>query len=345
MSATTTPTRLPETVVTAKRDPPEAAKETDGSLLWMRQWKLTVGKESGEAVDLSQLGFTFEVSEQQVSSPWQARFMIYNVGDNIIARMQKELTILYFEAGYRKPSTQYGKVFQGPINYYRRGRESATDTFVEIYAMANDLPVNTATINTTLPAGHTQEDVVKAVALAMAPYGVGLGQITELGKEKSPRSRTLYGMAVDVLRDISQTVNANWFLDKEGKLHIIKEDESLKMSDTAIPVLNSKTGMIGVPVQTSDGGVEVRCLLNPSVKPGGQIKINNKDVTTSTQVTEGMLPNTEFKLNQQSMMLASDGIYTVGAVKHTGESRGNAWYTDITTMSGDPNKNAPKLPT
>lgn len=317
-----------------------SSKDTDGSLLWIRNWKLTVGTQSGtDAVDLSRLGFTFEISEQQVSSPVQARFMIYNVGDNIIARMQKELTIVYFEAGYRKPSAQYGKVFEGPINYYRRGRESATDTFVEIYAMANDLAVNSATVNTSLPAGHTKEDVLKAVVAAMAPYGVGLGQVTELGKEQSPRGRVIYGMAVDVLRDLGQTANANWFIDKDGKLNLIREDESLKQGTNAIPVLNSKTGMIGVPVQTSDGGIEVRSLLNPSVRPGGQIKVNNKDVTQSTQVTQGLSVSTGMQLSQQSMMLASDGVYTVGSVHHTGESRGNNWYTDITTMSGDPNKN------
>ena len=324
-----------------------SALERDGSLLWLRKWQLTIGTQSGsDALDLSDLGFTFEVSEQQVASPWLARFMIYNVGDNIISKMAKELTVIRLEAGYRKPSNQYGLVFQGPINYYRRGRQSATDTFVEVFAMANDLPLNHATVNTWLPAGHTKNDVVKACVAAMDEHGVKLGQVPDLGPEKAPRSRTIYGMVTDVLRDVAQTAGANWFIDRDQKLNILKEGEALEMSENATPVLNSKSGLIGVPVQTMDGGLEVRSLLNPMIRPGGKIKVDHKNLDEYKTVTPGLRPETERRVDFGNEMRQRDGIYNVGVVKHFGESRGNSWYTDITTESGDPNKNAPPaLPT
>jgi hypothetical protein len=286
-------------------------------------------------MDLSPLAFTFSIEQTQLMTPWIGRITVFNVGDDIISRMQKELTHVYLEAGYQPPSRQYGKLFAGEIAYYRRGRQ-ATETFVEIVAVQADQPLNAAVVNTWIPAGFKPVDVVTMCLMAMP--GITLGQVTDLGDGKSPRGRTLFGMASDILRDVAQSANANVYIDSNNQLHMLTESEYLQMRTETVPVLNSRSGLIGVPTQTLGAGVEARSLLNPAIIPGSQVKIDERAVMTATAVQPGRLPDTNVALQFSQMSLATDGFYVVGAVRHWGQNRGNPWYSDITTKPIDPTK-------
>jgi hypothetical protein len=269
-------------------------------------------------------------------TPTKAEITIYNVGKDVVNRLNNELTFIWLEAGYAKPSTQYGKIFGGEIVYFKHGRRGGTDTYVEVHAFQSDQPVTAAIINTTLPAGHSQRDVLQAVADAM---GLSLGQVMDLGSAGAPRGRALYGMARDVLRDLARTANGEAFIDKDGKLNVLAKGSPLQMSNDVVPVLNSRTGLIDMPILTLGKGVDIRCLLNPSIVPGGQVRINQKDVTKIEKGNASLFADLELKLETQEKTFQVDGYYRVNAVRHQGESRGNAWYTEIVTESYDPTEN------
>jgi hypothetical protein len=310
--------------------------EEKGSMLWLRDWKLSIGTAAGgTALDLSQLAFSFSVEQGQYLTPWPAKITVHNLGDDVISRMEHELTFLSLDAGY-KNSTQYGKVFGGPIAYYRYGRRNATDTFVDITAVQNDQPLSAAFINTWLPAGHTKEDIVKALADAAK---VDVGQINETLKDvQSPRGRALYGMVSAILRDLAATVNGRVFIDSNQKLHVLAEGESLKFQNDTVPILNSKTGLIDIPAQELGGGISIRSLLNPSIIPGGQIKVNQKDITQFKDVNTEQFVDTNWALSASAHSIKADGYYLVTRVRHWGENRGNPWYSDITSEPYDPSK-------
>jgi hypothetical protein len=320
-------------------DPHSAGK------LWMRKWNLTVGTQSGkDAVDLSKLAFNFDVSKQLGQTLWKARITIYNIDSNLVARLQKTLTHVLLEAGYQAPSQQYGKIFAGPIAWFKYGRQNATDTYIELHAATGDEAVTQAVVNTTLPAGATQRDVVNACAAAMAPYGIGLGYITDLGKEKAPRGRVCFGMASDVLRDVVRSAGAHYHIDDDNKLHILKEFETFATEQ--VPVLNSQSGMLDVPAQTRDGGVEVHSLLNFAIRPGRRIHIDERDLVVQKASPSGdadNLPTDAQRLNIQRMGLNESGFYEVGGVQHIGENRGNPWFTYMMTAPIKPVK--PELTT
>jgi hypothetical protein len=317
--------------------------EHDGALLWLRQWHLTVGNQTGDkAMDLSELAFRFDVQQAQNLTPPIAVITIYNPPDEIVHDMAKELTFIYLEAGYRTPSKQYGKLFAGEIVYFKYGRQGATDTFVEIHAAQNDQLLTAKYVNTWVPAGATKEDILKTVA--QSAY-IPLGQITEMGPEKTPRGRALYGMVTDALRDMAATADARCFIDRDGVLHVLGKGESLAMETTTVPILNQKTGLIDIPVQTMGGGVDITCLLNPSLIPGGQVKVDQKDITRFQGVKTDAFIQTDFALRNSEQSLRTDGYYLISTTQHTGETRGNTWYTRITTEPIDPSRIAPKLRT
>ena len=304
-----------------------------GGALWRRKWNLSIGTQAGtKARDLSQLGFRFAVQRAQNLTPSLAKITVYNLPDDVVAEMQKELTFIYLQAGYEDPG-QYGVIFGGPISYYRHGRENATDTFVEVTAVEYDQELNARIINKWLPAGYTKRDVLNVVADEM---GVAIGQCTtKLSDDKSPRGRVLFGMARDVLRDQSHTDDTQCWIDENGKLHVLGKDEALAMGEELVPVLNSSSGMVNIPTQTMGGGIEVTSLLNPNIKPGGQIHIDQASITQLQSVTKGQLVKTDFALNNSAESLKADGFYIVDAVNHTGENRGNSWYSNVTTKPYD----------
>jgi hypothetical protein len=327
-----------------------------GGALWIRKWKLSLGPKSSipadgkadvnaplTAVDLSDLDFIFNVqSSTQPHPPSTAYIRIYNLTPKVLVQL-KELVSVWLEAGYREPATQYGRIFSGQIVYYRYGQDTnAVDTFVDIHAFQDELPTDWAIINTVLPAGHTKRDVLQAVADAM---GVKLGQVADLGDEQSPRARTLYGMARDVLRDIKETAGAQTFLGKDGKLNVLGKGEPLTMQNVIVPVLNSKTGLVGMPSVTIGKGVDIKSLLNPAIIPGGQVRINQADVAQIVPVDTSRFQKLGFDVETHKLNIQADGYYRVVTVNHSGESRGNNWFTNAITESFDPMEQPPSLRT
>ena len=344
--------------------------------------------QGGSALDLSDFRITFDVEKIASRMPWRMTATVYNVPKELSQRIADQYTNVTLIAGYQLPQPKPdaskplpspsneeianmppaatipqgykpgGSVlFTGDVVWYERGREgNGVDTFLRIYANSTDVAHNQTMINTTLPAGSTQKDVVKACVDAMAKDDpkIKLGVLTA-GMEdvKAPRARTLYGMPREILRDVAQTVGGFVFISEDGKVNILKTTDDLPapagVSDPII-VLNEHTGMIGVPSQNMDGGMSVRMLLNPSVAPFTKVWLNNDEITrktlSKTQVPGGggLAPETQAVAFQQTMVdAAKDGIYRVWSVKHSGDNRGNPWYTDIITVSANPGSQAPKL--
>jgi len=135
----------------------------------------------------------------------------------------------------------------------------------------------------------------------------------------------MYGMARDYLRQSAEASSTTWSI-QDGKLQLVSLTGTLP--NQAI-LLNSKSGLVGTPEQTNDG-ITVRCLLNPLLKIGGKVMIDEKDVA------EAKLPDTDKKAEaNKPASIASDGVYRVLTIEHAGDTRGNDWYSNIVCLDVD----------
>ena len=156
------------------------------------------------------------------------------------------------------------------------GRDNPTDTLTTIVATACSQAHNYASVSKTLAAGSTPMDHLNVAVEAMQPYGVKLGFIgpsVDLSTPKYPRAVTLYGMARNILFDIARNKKAQ-ISYKLNQIQIVGQTDSLPGGPV---VLNSTTGMVGMPTQEI-GGIMVRSLINPAIKVNGLIKINQADI-------------------------------------------------------------------
>lgn len=276
----------------------------------------------GGTLDLSNFRVKFQVIHgETITAPQSAVITIYNLKSETERQIQKEFKKVSLSAGYRGAA---GLIFKGEIIQAARGRENPVDTFITLVAKDSDTAHSYGVVNKALASGHTYKDQVMECFKAMKVHGVELGFIADLGSKKFPRGVVLHGMAKDILRRIGFATQTTASV-QGGKLQMVKND-GFTPGDAI--VLNSRTGMVGRPEQTIDG-IVARCLLNPRIRPGTKLKIDEASISQqlfstayTAEVNNSMIPET-----------AADGIYKVLFVDEVGDTRGAPWYTVATCLS------------
>lgn len=291
-------------------------------LQYLRKVNLIVSGGSGEGLDLSPMRIVFKTKKSDAQTPNTAEIRVYNLAPGTAKQIRDEFTTVTLQAGYE---SNYGIIFTGNIKQVRFGRESGTDTYIDMACGDGDDAYNFAVVNTTLAAGANQSDQINAAGRSLEQRGVGVGFIDQTPAAALPRGKVMYGMARDYLRQSSEASQATWSI-QDGKLQLVSRTGTLP--NQAV-LLNSKSGLVGTPEQTNDG-INVRCLLNPLLKIGGRVKIDEDDIA------EASLPNTEGDAAaNNAASIASDGIYRVLTVEHNGDTRGNDWYSNIVCLAVD----------
>lgn len=302
---------------------------TDGQQ-WIRKAGLYVLPQGDQpGLDLSELRFVFQVRAQDTTTPNTAVIRVYNMSDKTAERVRKEFTRVVVQAGY--VNTSYGVIFDGTICQTRMGRERNVDSYVDILAADGDAPYNMAIINTTLAPGATNQQQLAAIDKSIQPFGSGLATQNGLPGGVLPRGKVLFGGPLLELDNITRTAGYTWTF-QNGKVVPIPLTGYLP---NEVVVLSSQTGLIGVPEVTQQG-VQVVCLINPKIRIGTRIQINNDLINRVNDRGPGILPSYANPFAGAYAMTTADGIYRVLVQEFEGDSRGNPWYARLTCLAVDP---------
>lgn len=347
MSGTTT--ELPAVTVTAAAPP--QYKEINGPRNWIRRLNLLVGNPQ-RALDLSDFHVSFKILQNEIQTPNNAVIRIFNLHDKTARLVQREFTRVQLSAGYKEGN--FGLLFDGQIKQVRIGKESAIDKYVDIIAADSDIIYNYATISVTLAAGSTPEDVINATMAAInrfvtvpraaglsqediqrsgADFAVTLGPLPQnMGSQRLPRGRVLFGMVREVLRQVADILNCNWTILNR----VLTFTPRVGYVEGDIVVLTSRSGLIRFPEQTQDG-IAATMLINANVQIGRRVRIDNASVQ---QARFGPEYGAEVRYNMLPQ-IANDGLYKVVSVDWSGDTHGNDWYGSLNLLSLDPTGNIP----
>lgn len=287
---------------------------------YIRQVSLFVGDKAGNGLDLSELQFKFEIHRGDYQTPNWASIRVYNLSDATVKALQAtEYTQLQLKAGY---AGNFGIIFQGSLKYKFRGHESNVDSYLDLIAADGDSAYNFAVVNTSLAAGSTNANHLAAIANATTVFGVSAApEQPPLSTNSLPRGKVMFGMAKDYMKIIADSNNATWSI-QDSQLQFILQTAYLPGAPI---VLRSDTGLIGFPEETLNGLV-VRCLLNPSIKIGTVIQIDNANIQQFHLDVSLSAPIQQQFLNQ---MKNEDGLYKVLVAEHAGDTRGNTFYSTL----------------
>jgi len=309
----------------------------DNTLQYLRDIELIAFGKNQEGVDLSQLRIKFSVKRSDTATPNTADIRVYNLGEATALKIgsRKEFNRVILQAGY--PGNR-GVIFQGNIKQTIIGRESATDTFIDIIAGDGDRAYNFTIVNTTLSKGSTQMDQVNTIINAMSVKGVTAGSLAGLTQSSVlPRGKVLFSNARNYLRTIAQTQQNSWSIQNEKVNFIAKK---AYLPGTSIKITQT-TGMVGTPEQTTEG-VNVKCLLNPNIQIGGRVYLDNSSILQQKLNLEQIaaLKGNVSAINAQfPNRLNSDGSYYVLVLEHIGDTRGIEWYTKLVCLNQDVSAN------
>lgn len=292
------------------------------NLQWMRRVQLLIGAENGDWIDVSELRITFRAEQAMTDKPGSLVARIYNMANDTAQRIQREGAPVILQAGHQGNA---GLIYKGLAIQILRGRESGTDTYLQLVCQDGDTAYIYSTCNKTLDAGWKQSDQKKAIDESLKKHGVQNGVQAEYGDVVAVRGKAMFGAARDYLREFALSTGTEWAI-RDGQL-------DMTPGGMALPgeafVLNAFTGMIGMPVQTLDG-VLVRSLLNPGLRRGQQIKLEHDSIQ------QAALSPSYKGMTAYNAPLDRDGYYNVYHVTHTGDTRGNEYYTDMICVAVDP---------
>lgn len=329
---------------------------------WMRHFELQIVSESGNGISLSDFKVVFNINWTVTRWPAVGTIKIYNLsGDTASRILGKEFAKIKIIAGYdglaqdtdasqvgvvtnlevdqvgQVNGTNFGEIFSGDIRYTLTGRDGPTDTWVLIQAVDGHEAFTNACVIKTLSAGYKVADIQAALMHTFNPFGVTQGTTGDFPETVFPRGRVLYHPARDVMDNVAGQCSATWQL-AGGQLQMVPVDKYVR--DPI--VLNSDTGMIGMPQQTMEAGINVRCLINPNIRINGLIQIDQNSVyraslsadkiaslayRVSETLADGEAPD-DVKTYQPAGV-AADGIYIVYSIDYSGDTRGQDWYMDI----------------
>lgn len=291
-----------------------------------RTCTLLVSNKQGQALDLSALRIKFKCKKTGIMTPNAADIIVYNVEAKTQKLIQSEFTKVILNAGY---VGNFGLIFKGNVKQFIAGRESATDTFINLNCGDGDQAYNFATINQSIAAGATPQAQLNAGLTAMSGMGIQPGYTGQMPAVALPRGKIIYSNARDHLKKLADTYGFAWSI-QDGNLVFLSQGTYLP--NQAV-LLTSKTGMIGTPQQTTEG-IQTKCLLNPNIKVHGRVKLDNASIA-KMQIdffTPGSPAN-------YPSPISNDGMYYALIVEHSGDTRGGDWYTNLRLLTVDISSN------
>lgn len=290
---------------------------------WIRYFRLTVARDrtNTQALDFSSYHVTFEISQATVAQPCTARIRIYNVSDATLAQIKGLGQRVIVEGGYQ---SHHGKIFEGNLVWKMTGRESQTETFVELTATSQWKAHKYAVVNVSLPAGTGTKEQLDEVVKSFKEKGATSAKLPEMTGSQLPRGQAIFAMARDVMDEVAETTGMQWGYTDTG---IVAVPNDGRLKDRAI-VINSQTGMELRPTVTI-GGIQVKCRLNPDLEIGRTVQLDNSTIQRGEYQTGFGNTQSFGNYTATNQMISSNGLYKVLSRVHTGDNFGSDWTTTI----------------
>jgi hypothetical protein len=291
---------------------------------FLRFAQLVVSK-GASGLDLSGLRFRFEVRASDVETPNTMSVRVYNPKSETVNSIIQEFDTVTLSAGYQN-GTQ-ANIFQGDIKQFRFGRERNVDNYLDILAADGDQAYNESVINQSFPAGSTNSQQLSAIA---GSFGLPVDSTADSYLSTGgilPRGKVMFGMARLHAAILAKSNNTRWSI-QNGILTLVPVTGYLP--GQAIQI-NSASGMIGTPEQT-DNGILIRCYINPLIKIGQLVQINNGDINQAVVKSQSYPSYTSL---YYPATIANDGFYRVLVAEHVGDLRSNDFYTELTCLDVD----------
>lgn len=313
---------------------PTSSANSQPNQLFGRKYKLevSVANSSGgtdvitvtdSSFEPEALRIVFDVQTVAFQNYWFADIDIYNLDSTTTTQILQSASnitqgmTVKLQAGYINGN--YDVIWEGPVFQPLYSRENVTDykiTLRCIFSMESQ--ISGSVLSTAYAAGYSQTETVLAM---IGTLGLNKDYVSpNLSTKTLPKAKVVFGNADKYLSNIARDNNMTWFMSQRG-LALGGPNDAQVSSDPAI-VYTPKTGLVFTPEQTQYG-VNFTVLLDPRLKVLYPMQ--------SVQLDQSLIRQYKVSVGDNKFLpLDQDGIYVIGGVRHRGDSRGGAWYSEVT---------------
>lgn len=277
-----------------------------------RVYELIIGDyKTGNGLLVKDLQVTFDISKStnNKNRTNSASIEVYNLSEESLKILDTDYPAAVFSAGYLDTGG-VKRLFSGQVTNVST-RKSGTDIITQLQMGSGYTALNHDTLSDVVPPGNNVQDAIEKLRKAIgADRGVYNG--TNLNNEII-YGYPLSGTPKEMLDELAEKYQLDWQLD-DGVLYVHDNDRAATEQFQLAYVISPFTGLIERPYRVSGDkrrskkdkvkkpGVQMKILLNPEIKAGDIIKIE-----------EGLLK----------------GWYKVDSIRHSGGWRSEGWYTEI----------------
>lgn len=277
-----------------------------------RYCRLRVGdSDSASALDVSNLRVEFEIVKSSIGKPNTATIRIYNLSESSRGKISEEFDRVVLDAGY---VGSFGTIFSGEIfNVFHRRIQPEWVT--EIYASDGGYNYRESYTNVSYGANVSLDRILKGL---LEDLNTDKGQINisdEVLNARKKRGWQFTGDTSKALDQLADDYDFKWSI-QTGKFYAIANDRTADVK--SVYEITSESGMIGSPVLT-ERGADVKTLLNWQLMPNEEVNI----------ISVGQPINYAYLNIASAKERINYGNFIVRQITHTGDTRGNAWYTTI----------------
>ncbi|MGG6461392.1 baseplate hub protein [Solilutibacter silvestris] len=288
----------------------------------------------GDGFNLSDLHIQFHVVCATSQSLKHAVIRVWNLSRDNATKVMNEFTKITLLVGYEGVNGDgepMRTLIDGQIAEVRSGSEDAVNSYLEMIVQDGDMGANNGSMSKTISDGWTDDDVLNTLLPEWKNYQVTLGYKPTFTTTPGPRDKVLHGGLRELTTELAKRQGCDWFIE-DGQLNFVPRGKSIP--GQAIQI-STTGGMIGVPIQTYQG-IEARCLMNPAIRVGRTIQIENAAINVAKRNTPVVgVTNAGDVFPSLNAPTEQFGSYRVGYLEHSGDTRGNQWETYVICTSID----------
>ena len=239
--------------------------------LFGRQVILEFGRPGSTGKRFTDLSVTFRVTMSSRSAPHEAIIEARNLGPDSVALLQRDDVVVRLLVGYDEPRL----IFQGdPVRDGVEERLEGTDRVLRIQAQDGGRVFRQTELNVSYTTATTSGQVFDAIASQM---GLPQGAVTLARDIDYPHGVVLQGPAREVLDSLAEASNARWYIT-DGKLQVVPRTGAISERAVVFDGTTARPNLIGSPAR-KDGGVEVKGLIAPTLRPGKPFRVRSAFIT------------------------------------------------------------------
>lgn len=301
--------------------------------LFDRVASLTIGKPTGQAIEIRDLRFAFSIEKGSGENPNTCTCRVYNLNTDSRALVETVNNVLILKAGYARDVGEL-TIFTGTVTRAITKREGA-DLVTELEMSDGGLEYRDKKTSFSFAPGVSAQSVLTNIS---ATFGLPVRPLpTDIAQKQYSEGFAFVGRSREAMAKACEYLGLEWSLQNR-EVQILKKGKAVAMQAF---VLSPETGLIGSPesehktmgekaaakkgitekqkgvrvtfatAETGDKekklevqGWKVKSLLQPAMQPGGYVRLDTKTIKGE--------------------------FFRIESVTHSGDTHGQDWASELT---------------